>query len=390
MSQKHTQTQNDLDLVLKGESYKNFINAIRSPATRAGYKNSLKRYLVFQKLKEVDDLLPSMNLNPSRNSDPRYIESQIISYIMHLRERGLSYSTLQFLVAPIFTFYQLNDVTLNRKKVSRYMGEYKRVARDGVYTTEQIQTMLRNAEPRLAMIIHILNSTACRIGALPSLTLGDLTKLPEYGGLYKIVFYAATNNEYYSFLSREGAQATENSLSYRKRMGEDISFNESTNRWEPEDVPLIRRQFDSDDILQVRHPEATTLKAIMYVLDTHLIKCGVKVREHPTVPQSMGKIRKSVALTKGFRKRTISLFIEANLNHEIRELLCDHATQLDANYFRPTTDQVLQEFLKAEPFLAVDQSARLSLENQKLKVNLSSLEALRIEVENLKAVINKD
>lgn len=173
-------------------------------------------------------------------------------------------------------------------------------------------------------------------------------------------------------------------------MGENISFNESTNRWEPEDVPLIRRQFDIDDVLQVRHPEATTLKAITYILDAHLIRCGVKVREHPTVPQSMGKIRKSVALTKGFRKRTISLFIEADLNHEIRELLSDHATQLDANYFRPTIDQVLQEFLKAEPLPCLDESVRLKNDMKMLRVEKCNWEAMRRELDEIKALFKKD
>jgi hypothetical protein len=55
------------------------------------------------------------------------------------------------------------------------------------------------------MIILILSSTGCRIGALPSLTLGNLTKIPAYN-LYKITFYEGTNNEYYTFCTREAAQ----------------------------------------------------------------------------------------------------------------------------------------------------------------------------------------
>jgi len=80
------------DLALSGESYKHFINAIRSPATQIGYRNSLKRYLAFLKLKEVDGLLTTYP-----NPNPRHIESQIISYIMYLRERlaGLSASQQQ-------------------------------------------------------------------------------------------------------------------------------------------------------------------------------------------------------------------------------------------------------------------------------------------------------
>ena len=149
-----------------------FINAIKSPATRKGYENSLRRYLNHLKLKEVDDLL--------LHSNPRYIESQIIDYIMALRNSGISYATIQFLVTPIFTFYQLNDIILNRKKVSRYSGEYKRVVRDQAYTTEQIQTALQHADQRMRMIILILSSTGCRVGSLPALTLGNLTSYQNY------------------------------------------------------------------------------------------------------------------------------------------------------------------------------------------------------------------
>jgi hypothetical protein len=123
---------------------------------------------------------------------------------MSLRENGESYSTMQFLIAPIFTFYQLNDVVLNRKKVSRYLGEYKRIVKDGAYNTGQIGAALQNADARMRMIILILGSTGARIGSLSSLVLGNLTKIPQYN-LYKIVFYEGTNNEYYTFTTRECA-----------------------------------------------------------------------------------------------------------------------------------------------------------------------------------------
>jgi hypothetical protein len=121
--------------VLQGRSYSNFINAIKSPATKIGYENSLKRYMNHPKLKEIDGLL-------LHALSPKVIESQIIDYIMALRNSGISHATIKFLIAPIFTFYQLNDIILNRKKVFRYLGEYKRVVRDEAYSTENIQTAL--------------------------------------------------------------------------------------------------------------------------------------------------------------------------------------------------------------------------------------------------------
>jgi integrase len=223
------------------QCYQNFVNALRSPATKSVYLNSLKRYMNHLKMTEANQLLEI--------GSQKIIESQLIDYIMSLRQDGLSYATMKHMLAPIFTFYQLNDIVLNRKKIARYFGECKRVAKDRAYTTEQVQQAISTSDHRMRTIILLLSSTACRIGALPGLTLGNLNKIPE--GLYKITFYEGTNNEYYTFTTRECAQTgIDPYLLYRQRCGEKLSFNQKTNRWEPEDAPLIRLTFDATDSFQ--------------------------------------------------------------------------------------------------------------------------------------------
>jgi integrase len=111
------------------------------------------------KLTSTEDLLLQV-------TNPKLIEAQLIDYIMSLRNDGVSYSTIKYLLAAIFTFYQLNDVVLNKKKVHRYLGEYKRVVKDTAYTNEQIQQLLQNADQRMRMIILLLASTGCRILSL--------------------------------------------------------------------------------------------------------------------------------------------------------------------------------------------------------------------------------
>ena len=368
------------EISLDGPSYSSFINAIKSPATKTAYNASIRRYLNHIKAKTPDDLLA--------NTNPRYIESQIIDYIMSLRNNGISYATIQFLVAPIFTFYQLNDVLLNKKKVSRYLGEYKRVAKDGAYTTQQIQQMLQTADFRMRCILSVLTSTGCRIGSLPGLVLGNLNKLPEHG-LYKIVFYEDTNNEYYSFLTREGSAAVDSWISYRQRCGEKISFNESTQKWEPYTAPLIRKQFDVDDMLQVRNAQPMAIDAIRWLIRSHLVKCGLRDIEHPTAPDSPRRVRKAVSLSKGFRKHVISIFIEADLNYAIRERLVDHSGNLDDHYYRPSQNQVLSEYMKAHDLLLIDDSQRLKRRVETLEVEKNSWEALRVEMENLKTLLKQ-
>jgi hypothetical protein len=131
------------------------------------------------------------------------------------------------------------------------------------------------------------------------------------------------------------------------------------------------------------------IDALRWVLASHLIKCGLRDVEHPTAPDSSKRVRKPISLSKGFRKHVISTFIEANLNHEIRELIVDHATQLDQNYFRPSEDQVLTEYLKAESYLTIDPAARLAKENQILRIDKSNYEIIRKELDEIKEVLKR-
>jgi len=332
------------------------------------------------KLTEVDQLLNFGN--------SKIIEAQLIDYIMSLRQAGIAYSTIKHLVAPLFTFYTRNDVILNRKKVFDYLGEIRRAIKDGAYTLEQIQTALQNADQRMKMIILLLASTGARVGALPGLTLGNLQKLPDYG-LYKIIFYEGSNSEYYTFTTRECAQAgIDNYLLYRKRCGEKLAFDPNLNRWTPGDAPLIRLSFDMNDPFQAsRQVIPIRLQGLRQALTSHLIKCGLRQQEHPT--ERAKRIRKPISLSKGFRKFVIGIFIQANLNHEIRELLSDHATQLDQSYFRPTEKQVLEEYLKAEPYLTISNELRLQEQVDQVRVNKNEMEEFRQELAKLKELLFK-
>jgi hypothetical protein len=80
-------TQN---ITLQGNSFYNFINAIKSPETKKAYTNSLRRYMNHLKISEPDDLLVNRQY-------PKLIESQLVTYIMSLRESGISYNTIKVL-----------------------------------------------------------------------------------------------------------------------------------------------------------------------------------------------------------------------------------------------------------------------------------------------------
>jgi hypothetical protein len=61
----------------------------------------------------------------------------------------------------------------------------------------------------------------------------------------------------------------------------------------------------------------------------------------------------------------------------------DHATQLDQYYIRPSREQVLNKYLKAEPLLTIDTSLRLQHENKSLREENREIERQLSRIDKL-------
>lgn len=53
---------------------------------------------------------------------PIVIEDQIIRWLVSLRE-NVSYVTRRTYMAAILTFYEINDITLRKRRIARFLGE---------------------------------------------------------------------------------------------------------------------------------------------------------------------------------------------------------------------------------------------------------------------------
>ena len=92
----------------------------------------------------VDELL--------KNADkPMLIEAHIREYIVTLRNPpyNLTYRTLNMYLSSIATFSAMNDVSLNRKRITRYLGEPIVAYRDRAYTTEEGSVNLPSADSNM-------------------------------------------------------------------------------------------------------------------------------------------------------------------------------------------------------------------------------------------------
>ena len=70
----------------------------------------MKKYMEFVGAKKVELI----------RQDPKIIEQQIIDFMVSLQ--GLSRATKSLRMATVVAPYSINDITLNRKRLSKFLG----------------------------------------------------------------------------------------------------------------------------------------------------------------------------------------------------------------------------------------------------------------------------
>lgn len=153
-------------------AFSNFINAIKSPETKEKYSYNFLKYTEYLKI-ERDNISHLLQI------EVRIIQSDIIEYIMKLRDKGYSYSSISGKLAAIFLFYDMNDIILNKKKISRYVGEHEKTVNDRAYTREEIRKIIDACDLKYKVVVLLMACTGCRIGAIPNLRLSGLKYLED-------------------------------------------------------------------------------------------------------------------------------------------------------------------------------------------------------------------
>ena len=137
--------------------YLNFANSIKSNVTRRIYEYNLRLFMEFCGIRKFEDLIGQQN--------------KIITYLMSLREKKLSFNSISTRLNAIYHFYDMNDVSLNKKKIKMFKGEYTKRVLDRAYTYEEIKKILDVSDLRAKTIVLLMASSGLRIGSLPDLRL---------------------------------------------------------------------------------------------------------------------------------------------------------------------------------------------------------------------------
>lgn len=353
--------------------YRLFIQSIKSPHSRVVYADSLRYFMDFIKIgpEEYHKLIDG--------KDSKLIQADIIEYIIYLREtKKIAPATINLYLAAIKHFYDINEVELKWKKINSFKGEYYEVVENKPYTREQIKRLLDKAEQRNRTIILLLCSTGMRVGAVPEITIGDLTPIDKYG-IYQISVYKRTSKKsrYITFCSSECRAEIDLYLQYRERCGEKIEKN----------APLFRKTFNRSDLLQVRNnPKPIGRQTIRWIVKDLLNITGVRISPKMIEGQTHNK-RTDLMELHGFRKFFDTTCTLAGMDKLYVEKLMGHNIGIKGSYFLPTPEELLEGnekklgYISVMDALTINDENRLKKQVEELKITKSEFEIMKEKIE---------
>ena len=293
------------------------------------------------------------------------LRDKIVAYF--LQKNNFRRSTQSVALAAIKHFCEMNDIILNWKKINKFaMNSDIPKLQNRAYTHEEVNQVVDYCDHRIRTMFLVLASTGIRIGAMRHMKIKDLV---DKGDVYKVKVYPGENEEYITFTTPECKAGIDNYLDFRKRNGELIT----------PDSYLFVQQYNKFKRIKAK-PFAN--KSIDNLLQLWLVNSGVRTVD-PVNPGGY----KDVQRLHGFRKFFTKQVVDSKVGPEIREMLLGHNIGLAGAYYKPTEDEMLEEYMKAVDNLTINPENRLRRKVEKLEVEKTQFDRLAAQIEELRSKI---
>ncbi len=322
-----------------------FEQTVKSPYTLRNYREHLKRFLKFTKLKDYDSLL-----KPSKED----IQIMIEDYVMDLK-KTVSPNSVDTMVRGVKHFYIINKIGLYWDLISKLYPEKVKASGFMPYSNDDIRSMLRvTTSKRNKAIIHFLASTGARIGVFDCILSMKHLKSMDNGSM-SVLIYADDLREYLAFLTPEATDSLNDYFQQRQDDGENFT----------DESPVFRSKYS----LGFEDAKHLKLKSVQSMIHRILENSDVKrVRINKNYDKQMAH---------GFRKRFNTIMkLNSEVNSSIAEKILGHSVthKLDNTYFKPSIDEWFNEFKKAIPKLTISEALQLKEQNKLKDEKIKKLE----------------
>jgi hypothetical protein len=350
---------------LKGDSVAIFREAVRAEETWLQYERRFVRFLQWLGFENNADTF----LEKAKR-DRKWAESKVIEYVSFQKARvgrgEISETTVANFRKPVKLFLEMNDVKLNWLKINKTLPAMRRHANDRAPTVEEIRKIISYPDMRVETIVLTMASSGIRVGAWDYLRLRDIKAIERDSNVIacRMRIYAGTPEEYVTFMTAEAYESLQRYLQYRELHGEQLT----------QDSPLLRNMFNTSQPIvnwkgEASNPEPLKHSGVKRLIERVLWRYGFRTEK---------KRRHEFAIDHGFRK-----FFKTRAEQVMKpinvEWLMGHSTGISDSYYRPTENELLDDYLKAAPLLTVSEVEEVrqksEAEKKQLEERLNRIEA---------------
>ena len=311
------------------------------------YEKAIERFIKFHNFPDWDSFLELTN---------QEITERIENYLITQVKNGKSASYLNGITFALKNFLDCFDRDeIKWKKLRKLNGK---VIKPDIraFTDEECRRMLSVlTDPRKIAIALFLSSSAVRRQSIPVLRMKDLSERP-FGCRQVRVPKGKKHNGYTAFINREAVEALNDYFELRKSKEEIFT---------PETLVFPKKSGKG----------ACTARSISVEWDKIMKKAGI--------------VEKGLNV-HGYRRRFDTIMkTREGANISLIERLMSHNSQivqLDNHYFKPSDDQLWEEYQKGMIVLSVRDTEKEKIENQKLN---NQIEQLHKQTESTRELENK-
>jgi hypothetical protein len=284
------------------------------------------------------------------NHEIKWVIGQVIRFLQFQKSRvengDITAATLRNYVKSINSLCDVCDLTIPWKKITRGLPRGRQASTDRAPTIEEIRKMLEYSDRRIKAIIFTMVSSGIRLGAWDLLQWKHVEPISDENGdirAAKLLVYAGDVEEYYAFITPEAHDSLKAWMDFRESYGEAVRGNswlmrdlwQTTNmnygaRWGLATNPRRRKSSDVKRLLE---------RAIWEQAIGQPLKEGTKRHEW----------KAAHGFRKFYKTRAEQVMRPANV-----EILMGHDIGISESYWRPTEQEVLQDYLKAIPLLSIN------------------------------------
>jgi hypothetical protein len=350
----------------QSDAYSLYLYAMRSPVTRDTYLRRLRTFFNHIQLLSNDepmDVRCNLFVDKSR-TNPGWAFSQILNFLQFQKDRvenrEISPATLRNFVKSIKLLCEMTDIEIVWKRITRGLPKTRRYADDRAPTLSELQKIGEYPDRRMKALLYTMASSGIRLGAWDYLRWGHVRPIKREGKIVaaKLIVYAGDPEEYFTFITFEAYHELEKWLEYRKEAGEEINEKSWVMRWKWDTKKGHNRGL-------VTAPRKLETIGIKRLINDALWAQGVRKKS-----QLIGK-RYDFQADHGMRKWFKTRLELSGMKSINIEILLGRSLGLSDSYYRVTENELLEDYLKVQHSLIIDEKNQLQNQMSEYEVKNS-------------------